>query len=174
MKIFVAGSIEKNIDDRYLKEAKKYSDFLASNEHDLIFGATKDGILRVVYESFKEQYRYIKAVTIERYKEDLKKITADEEIVSANEHKQFKRFCEADMMVIMPGGYGTLSELFYIINAKRNNEIRCPIYLINMFGYYDETIKMIKKVCKENFSNKTNLIIEIKELEDLEEKMSEC
>ena len=170
MKVFVAGSIEEHIEEKYLKEAKKYAEFLANKEYDLIFGAKNSGILKIVYETFRQKDRYIKAITIDRYKDDLKKVSADEEIVSANVHKQYKRFLEADLMLFMPGGCGTLSEFSFMLNAKRNNEVRCPLYLVNIDGYYDGIIRQIKTLGSSKVllvSNRGSVMTETVELKGL-------
>lgn len=174
MKVFISGSAENNIDNKYIEGAKEYSLFLVENDFDLIYGASNTGILRVVYETFKKHDRNIKAVTIERFKDDLKKICADEEIVSANTYKQYKKFYEADLMLFMPGGFGTFSELFFMLNAKRNNEVKCPIYIVNMFGYYNAVIKGLNKMYGEGFCNKRNVFYVIDNVEELKEALSKC
>ncbi len=174
MKVFVAGSIEEHIEEKYLKEAKKYAEFLANKEYDLIFGAKNSGILKIVYETFRQKDRYIKAITIDRYKDDLKKVSADEEIVSANVHKQYKRFLEADLMLFMPGGCGTLSEFSFMLNAKRNNEVRCPLYLVNIDGYYDGIIRQIKTMYTEKYLTTRNLVVIINSIDELEEDLNKC
>lgn len=174
MNVFIAGSIEEDIDKKYIKETKKYADFLAQNDCDLIFGAKNTGILKEVYETFRNNDRYIKAITIERYKDDLKKISGDEEIVCSNTYKQYKRFFEADMMIFLPGGIGTASEFFFMVNAKRNNEINCPIYLVNMFGYYNGFIKESSSMYEDKFLKKKKLVTIINDVSELEEVFNKC
>ena len=57
----------------------------------------------------------------------------------------------ADAVIALPGGCGTLEELFEIITWKQLGLFLNPIVILNIDGYYDPLIAMLNKAIDENF-----------------------
>ncbi len=57
----------------------------------------------------------------------------------------------ADAFIAMPGGYGTLEELFEIITWAQLGIHAKPIGILNVAGYFDALAAMIKRVVEEGF-----------------------
>jgi uncharacterized protein (TIGR00730 family) len=57
----------------------------------------------------------------------------------------------ADSFVAMPGGFGTLDELFEIITWAQLGFHRKPIALLNIGGYFDPLITFIEHMESEGF-----------------------
>jgi uncharacterized protein (TIGR00730 family) len=51
----------------------------------------------------------------------------------------------------MPGGFGTLEELFEIITWLQLGLHSKPIGLLNINGFYDDLIKLIENMVKKGF-----------------------
>lgn len=64
-----------------------------------------------------------------------------------------------DALVALPGGTGTLEELFEAITLKRLGKFLKPIIILNTDGYYDDLKRMLNKCIDENFMAKDNLLI---------------
>lgn len=63
---------------------------------------------------------------------------------------------EADAFVAMPGGFGTLEELFEITTWSQLGIHQKPIVLLNIDGFYDELIKFVNKAIKSGFISANN------------------
>ena len=73
-------------------------------------------------------------------------------VVTADMHERKERMAqEADAVIALPGGCGTLEELFEIITWKQLGLFLNPIVILNTDGYYDPLIEMLHKAIDENF-----------------------
>lgn len=63
---------------------------------------------------------------------------------------------EADAFVAMPGGFGTLEELFEITTWSQLGIHKKPIILFNLNGFYDELIRFIDNCIKSGFISANN------------------
>lgn len=57
----------------------------------------------------------------------------------------------ADGFIAMPGGFGTLEEVFEVVAWGQLNFHNKPVGLLNVDGYYDNLIKFLDHTVKENF-----------------------
>jgi uncharacterized protein (TIGR00730 family) len=57
----------------------------------------------------------------------------------------------ADAVVALPGGCGTLEELFEAITWKRLGLFLGPIALVNVNGFFDPCLELLGRAVAENF-----------------------
>ncbi len=77
--------------------------------------------------------------------------------VVASMHERKAMMAElADSFVAMPGGFGTLDELFEIITWAQLGFHRKPIALLNISGYFDPLITFIEHMETEGFIKSTH------------------
>ena len=75
-------------------------------------------------------------------------------------HERKAKFLEnIDGLVALPGGSGTLEELFEAITLKRLGIFTKPIVILNTGGYYEPLKQMLEKCVSENFMNEIHLQI---------------
>lgn len=75
-----------------------------------------------------------------------------ETIVTADMHERKERMAqEADAVIALPGGCGTMEELFEIITWKQLGLFLNPIVILNIDGYYNPLIEMLHNAIGENF-----------------------
>ena len=56
-----------------------------------------------------------------------------------------------DAAIVLPGGCGTLDELFEIITLKQLGVYLKPIIILNVEGYYDLLLQHLERSMEENF-----------------------
>ena len=75
-----------------------------------------------------------------------------ETIVTADMHERKERMAqEADAVIALPGGCGTMEELFEIITWKQLGLFLNPIVILNIDRYYNPLIEMLHNAIGENF-----------------------
>lgn len=62
----------------------------------------------------------------------------------------------ADAFLILPGGLGTLAELFEVVTWKQLGQHQKPAILLNSFGYWDKMLDFLAYTERENFTYKNN------------------
>jgi hypothetical protein len=75
--------------------------------------------------------------------------------------------------IALPGGFGTFEELFEIITWGQLGLHKSPIGLLNINGFYDDLIAMLKKMVRKGLLKKENfdLLLIGENIEELLEKM---
>ncbi|AZK45074.1 TIGR00730 family Rossman fold protein [Paenibacillus lentus] len=63
----------------------------------------------------------------------------------------------ADGFIALPGGFGTYEELFEVLCWSQIGIHQKPIGLLNVRGFYDPLIQMVKHSINEGFSNSSHL-----------------
>ena len=58
---------------------------------------------------------------------------------------------ESDAFVALPGGCGTLEELFFVLTRKRLGITSRPMIIVNIRGYFDPCIAMLDRCISERF-----------------------
>lgn len=151
MKIFIGCSSSNNIYSEYFDDCKALVDNLLS-DNDLVFGACNSGLMGLAYDSALRNNRSVTGICPKLYTDDFDDLECSTEIVtdSVSERTQ-KLISESDALVFLPGGLGTLHELFTAIESKRCHDFDKPIVVYNSNGFYDGIITFIKKLEILNF-----------------------
>ncbi|KAG0644171.1 hypothetical protein HOY80DRAFT_878846 [Tuber brumale] len=80
---------------------------------------------------------------------------------------------EADAFVALPGGFGTMEELFEIVTWNQLGIHDCPIIILNINGYYDGLLGWITAAVEKGFiaGDAKDIISEVKSVEEVAEKI---
>ncbi|PHT50299.1 hypothetical protein CQW23_10046 [Capsicum baccatum] len=82
----------------------------------------------------------------------------------------------SDAFIALPGGYGTLEELFEVITWAELGIHDKPIGLLNVDGYYNSLLSFINKAMEQSFisPNAREIIIFVPTATELVEKLERC
>ena len=62
-------------------------------------------------------------------------------------------FNDADLIVCLPGGLGTISELYSYIEEIRSNDKKTKLILYNINHYYDIVLTTLNHLIEEKFAS---------------------
>lgn len=152
--------------------AKEIAEFIVRGNHNLVFGGGKTGLMGVISQKVQQNRPNSKILIsiLRKWQEDLEEDTFDDcFVVDKLSERKDKLFELADVIVFLPGGPGTLDELFSAIEAKRTGEIDKPIIIFNCESYFERALEMIDETIFQGFSgNLTNeLYVEAYSIEEL-------
>lgn len=154
MNVLILSSSRKEIDPYYMSIARSVSAYLASNECDLVFGASSSSMMGACYEEFSRRERKIYSYTTEKYIDDLKNLNNSKKYVREDTFEMKRSmFNNSDLIVCLPGGTGTLSELFSYIEENRSNNRDVPIIIYDENNFYDKVFKLIEELEKNKFAD---------------------
>ncbi|MDR1130424.1 MAG: TIGR00730 family Rossman fold protein [Prevotellaceae bacterium] len=171
--VFCASSSGQN--EIYASEARKLGEILANEGLQLVYGGASRGLMNIVADAVLQNGGKVTGI-IPRMLDDLE-ITKNEctEIIytSTMYERKVRMFEIADAVIILPGGFGTLDEMFEVLTLSQLGLLKVPVGLLNTNGYYDLLAGFMDNMVKEGFlirKNKDILIIS-SSLEDLIEKI---
>ena len=169
MNIFIGGSAREEIDEKYKIEAEKLGKLLSKTEHKIYCCASTFGVIGKIYSQIdKNKVRTAVPKAHLGYDDiDKERITVITETINERTDYLLKN---SDVCIFLPGRIGTIYEIMSSIETKRAHEHNCKIIIVNLFGYFDELIKMFDKTYKENFAsikdkNTYTIINKIEELD---------
>lgn len=153
MKIEISSSQSEIIDEKYKESARRICEFLASNNCDLIWGSGCRSIMGICYEEFSKKDRKIYGFTTNKYTDEIKELpNATHEICDNTFDLKKEMFNKADVILCLPGGTGTISELFTYIEEERSNDIFKKLVIYNEFGHFNSTIDCINDMIVRSFN----------------------
>ncbi len=168
------GSSEGN-DNEIICKAAQLGEALAKNEITLVYGAAKIGVMGLIAKSTLEHKGKVIGIIPEFLKlKEVVHLGLTELITTQNMHdRKLLMQNRSDGFITMPGGMGTLEELFEILTWLQLGLHSKPIGLLNVNHYYDDLINMLEKMVKKGFLSMENfeLLIVDDEIDPLLEKM---
>ena len=154
MKITIGSSSNDNIDDQYKEGSKKVIEYLASKGFELIWGCASSSIMGISYKEFLKHNRKMYGFTTSKYISDLDNLKVAENTICDNTFDLKKNFFyDADIILMLPGGTGTISELFAFLEELRSSDINKPFIIYNESGHFDSTLALIDDLVKRNFNS---------------------
>jgi len=143
----------------YKKTATQVGETLAKQELSLIYGGGSVGLMGTVADAILANGGEAIGVIpsfMEPWEVQHKGLT--ECIVTETMHTRKQIMAEkSDAVIALPGGWGTLDELFEILTWRQLGLHKMPIGVLNTNGFYDDLLKMLEKMVSEGFLKEANL-----------------
>ena len=115
MKLFIGCSSSNDIPKDYLFYCLNYLNVLLE-DNDIVFGACNSGLMGLSYNIAKKNDNKVTGICPVSYKDDLLSLDCDEERLTDSISDRTDKVIEcADALVFLPGGIGTIYELFNAI-----------------------------------------------------------
>ena len=155
MRICIFGAASNLIDDKYVKRTEILCEELAKRGHSLVFGAGANGLMGAAARGFKRGGGKITGVIPHFFKTETVEAIYEEcdELIFTETMRERKKVMEdnAEAFVVVPGGIGTLEELFEIITLKQLARHKMPIAFYNIYNYYDKLLGFMDHCEREKF-----------------------
>lgn len=148
----------------YKEKAAALASSMADNGCELYFGAGNVGLMKIIADTMKERNCKVYGTITHKLSEmGVGHKGIDEYIlVDTMAERKFLLEERSDAFIAMPGGFGTMDELFEVIVLSQLRVFDKPVALYNVNGYYDHIIEWSKLAVKEGFvrsEHLNNLII---------------
>ncbi|SDE67977.1 hypothetical protein SAMN05421636_106348 [Pricia antarctica] len=155
--VVFCGSSEGN-DPDILEYAARLGKTLAERQITLIYGAAKIGVMGKVAQGCLDYGGNVIGVIPdflmlrEVYHNGLAEL-----IITKNMHeRKLKMYELSEGIIALPGGYGTLEELFEMITWAQLGLHQKPIGILNINGFYNDLLKMLEKMVSQGFLKNEN------------------
>lgn len=152
MNLFIASTSKENIPEELFENAKDLIEQISTIPNiNLVFGAYHKGLMDVSYENFLKNNKKIIGVTTEYDKEACQEKNYSKKIVVRTSSERFlKIYSESDVLLFLPGGIGTLAELFSSIEEGRISN-RKKIIIYNCCYFFTPIIEELYNLYQKGF-----------------------
>ena len=142
-----------DVGESYSKAVYALGKKLGSEGHTLVYGAYGGGLMGDIADGFHDAGARIIGVVPRFLEEKTENYPHLDEIVRTEELSDRKdRMIElSDMFIAVPGGIGTLDELFSILAMKASGRLRGEIVIYNVDGFYDGLLACLKEMERGGF-----------------------
>jgi hypothetical protein len=137
----------------YFQIARQVGETLAQRGLGLVYGGGKTGLMGALADGALAQGGQVIGVITEGMNTPQLAHTGLTRLeVTGTIHQRKARMYElADGYIALPGGYGTLDELFETLTWAQIGEHHKPVGLLNVNGYYDPLLEMLDRAVAEKF-----------------------
>lgn len=141
----VYGGASERIDEVYKKEIERLGNIIVENGFSLVYGGGATGCMGAVATGVRKSGGYIMGVSPHFIKEFEEIFDCDNTVMvdTMNERKTLMEK-NADIFFIAPGGIGTMDEFFQVLTLKYLRQLKAPIVILNLNGFYDSLLDLIK------------------------------
>ncbi len=162
-------------DPKYMELGTKVGELLVKNNIGLVYGGASIGLMGAIADSVLKNKGTVVGV--------IPKALVDYEVahdglsqlfVVDNMHQRKQlMYDHSDAFLSLPGGMGTLDEMFEVLTWTQLKYHQKPSYIFNFDGFYDSLLSYLRHSSAEGFirSEHLNLLQEIKTLNDLEKNI---
>jgi len=171
--VFCGSSLGFN--EIYKNDAIKLGLYFAKNNIGLVYGGGKIGMMGVIADTIIEKKGEVIGVIpgLLRH-EEVAHTNITEMIVTKTMSKRKVRISKlVDGYIALPGGFGTLDEIFEALTLGQLGIEKKPVGILNTNGFFNHLIKQLDVMVTEGYlkqSNKEMLIVS-ESVDDLITKM---
>jgi len=145
MKICVFCSANEQIDPDFRTMTEELGAWAAKNGHTIVYGGVNQGLMECLAKAAKQEGgRTIGVVPMIVEKSGRLSDYVDVEIPCDNltDRKQVM-MDQSDVFIALPGGIGTIDEVFTVAASATIGYHNNPVILYNMKGFWDELITLL-------------------------------
>ncbi|WP_372919220.1 TIGR00730 family Rossman fold protein [Salegentibacter sp.] len=157
------------------QETYRLGKILAQKNINLVFGGSKLGLMgKVAAGSLDHNGKVIGVIPDFLKTKEVVHPGLSELITTRDMHERKLKMHElSDGFIALPGGFGTFEELFEIVTWGQLGLHKNPIGLLNINGFYDDLIAMLKTMVRKELLRKENfdMLIIAENIEELLDKM---
>ncbi len=150
---------------KYFEAADSLAEILLKKEIGLIYGGASVGVMGRIADTVLKSGGTVVGVIPEHLSdmEVAHKNLSELHVVSTMHERKAEMINLADGFIALPGGFGTLEELFEVLTWSQLNIHNKPVGLLNTDGFYDKLLDFLDTVVHEQFlrqEHKNRLLVD--------------
>ena len=160
----------------YKDAAIELGNYFAINNIGMVYGGGKIGMMGILSDTILEKNGEVIGVIPKLLeKEEVVHNGVEEMIVCKNMSERKVIMSKlVDGYITLPGGFGTLDELFEALTLNQLHIEQKPVGLLNVNGFFDATLAQLDKMVEEGYLKQTNrnMLLVANSVNDLMQKMN--
>lgn len=136
----------------YLHVARKMGETLAREGRTLLFGGCDYGLMQAVSHGAFEMGGKVISLRIRGLTDTFApQIIAEDEMLENVQQRKRRLIQRADACIALPGGLGTLDEMGDVYTMAQLGDLRRPLGILNVNGYFDGFLHFVETMHREGF-----------------------
>ena len=160
---------------KYLELGTRIGELLVKNNVGLVYGGASIGLMGAIADSvMKNGGTVIGVIPKSLVDYEVAHSGLSQLVVVDNMHQRKQlMYDHADAFLSLPGGMGTLDEMFEVLTWTQLKYHEKPSYIFNFEGFYDSLLSYLRHSNAEGFvkNEHLELLREIKDIEALEKTL---
>ncbi len=142
-------------DPEFARSANTLGTWLARSNVRLVYGAGGTGLMGAAADAVsKDGGRTLGVIPSHLVRREAAELHLDNCIVTNDMHSRKEvMFVNSDAVVALPGGPGTLDELFEVLTWRQLGMHGKPVLLLNVNGFWDPLLKLIEHQIVAGFAD---------------------
>ena len=156
MKLCIFCSANQQIDPDFFEMTRELGRWAAQNGHSIVFGGHDAGLMHSVSKAAKEAGGQVIGI-VPRKIEEMGKLSPWLDVHIPTENLTDRKdlmMAQSDAFIVLPGGIGTLDELFTVTAASTLGYHTKPIVLYNMKGFWNSLIACLDDLHSKGVTRK--------------------
>ena len=155
-KIGIFCSAADSIETVFFEKAHELGIWLGKNKKTLVYGGANIGLMECVAQAAKAHGAFIMGVVPTKLEErgavsDLLDVTFRVDNLSERKDTMLR---ESDILVALPGGVGTLDEVFHVMASASIGYHSKKVIFYNVNGFWDELFAFLNRLREQHFARR--------------------
>ncbi len=138
-------------DESYMRVAGELGKFMADQGCDLVYGGAAIGIMGKVADAVLEGGGNVIGVVPKSLKKVSHENLSELHVVETMHERKQLMFDLSDACIALPGGIGTLEEIFEVFTWAQLGFHTKPIGVLNIAGFYDKLMDFLNFAVEQRF-----------------------
>lgn len=174
-KIAIFCSASDSIDPVYAEKAAELGAWLGRNGKTLVYGGANIGLMECIARAAKENGATVIGVVPTKL-EERGRVSTWLDVTFRTDNLSDRKdlmLNEAEVAVALPGGVGTLDEIFHVMAAATLDYHRKKVIFYNINGFWNEVIHFLSGLEQQHFAHHplSNYYAVASNLEELTERL---
>lgn len=174
--VFCAAS--QRLEAAYYDEALRVGHKIGQTGWALVYGGANSGSMECVAQGVHETGGTVVGVVPRILEAKRRASDYIDELVPCTDLNDRKQIMieRSDVLLALPGGVGTLDEIFTLMAANSIGYQRKPIVLYNESGFWNSLLALLEEYDRKSFINVpcANYLKVVSSVQELEELLNEC
>lgn len=142
------------VDSRYREAARELGERLAASGIELVYGGGRVGLMGILADAaLAAGGRVVGIIPASLRDAELAHQAASELLVVSSMHERKRLMAErADAFAVLPGGIGTLDEMFEIVTWRHLGLHDKPVLVVDVAGYWQKLRELLDHLVAEGFA----------------------
>ncbi|MBR5541412.1 MAG: TIGR00730 family Rossman fold protein [Bacteroides sp.] len=170
-KIGIFCSAADSIEAIYFEKARELGVWMGQNKKTLVYGGANLGLMEGIAQAAKAHGAFVMGVVPTKLEErgvvsDLLDVTFRTDNLS---DRKDVMLCESDVLVALPGGVGTLDEVFHVMASASIGYHAKKVIFYNINGFWNDLLGFLESMKESKFARRPleNFYLVANNLEEL-------